>query len=48
MEYSFQGPGIGYPVVEFARDLISLHASSVVGQGRDYVSNSFLSIESSR
>ena len=48
MEYSFQGPGIGYPVVEFARDLISLHASSVVGQGRDNVSNSFLSIESSR
>lgn len=37
MEDSFQGPRIGYPVVEFARDIIPLYASSAIVGDRDHV-----------
>src|SRR2546425_767653 len=46
MEYPFKSPGIGYPVVEFTRNIVSLHASSVVVRGSAHISRPFLSIQS--
>ena len=48
MEYPFQGPGIGYPVVEFTCDIIALYASTVVERGGVHISGHHLSIESSQ
>jgi len=45
MEYPFQGLGIGYPVVEFTRDIIALYASSVAVRGNGHVSDHHLLIE---
>ena len=48
MKYPFQGPGIGYPVVELTHDIIALYASSIVVRGRVHISGHHASIQPSR